>query len=86
MLRIVADIPIIRRIRRIRRIMFLGKIEEGLVIHKKDKIADIADRCGYSLHLADPADPADHVFRKNRKISSHPQERQNSRCCGSLRI
>ena len=43
MLRIVADIAIIRRIRRIRRIMFSGKIEKYLVIHKKDKIADVAD-------------------------------------------
>ena len=49
-------------------------------------IADVADGCGYSHHLADPADPADHVFRKNRKISSSPPETQNSGCCGWLRI
>ena len=55
-------------------------------LHWKHKIADVADRCGYSHHPADPADAADHVFRKNRKISSHPQERQNSGCCVLLRI
>ena len=76
MLRIVADISIIWRIWRI---IFSGKIENYLVIHMKDKIAEIANRCKYTDHPADLADP---VFRKNRKTSSYSQERQNSRCCG----
>ena len=59
----VADIGFIRRIRRI---MFSGKIEESLDVHQRHKVADIADGCGYSVHPADPADPADHVFRKYR--------------------
>ena len=59
----VADIWFIWQIRRIRWIMFSGKLEESLDVHQRHKVADIADGCGYSVH---PADPADHVFRKYR--------------------
>ena len=61
----VADIGFIRRIRRI---MFSGKIEESLAVHQRHKVVDIADGCGFRVHPADPADPADHVFRKYRRM------------------
>ena len=64
----VADIGFIRWIRRIWRIMFSGKTKKYLVVHKKPKIADVADGCGYRVHPADLADPADHVFRKYRRM------------------
>ena len=54
--------------------MFSGKIEESLDVHQRLKVADIADGCGYRAHLADPADPADHVFRKNGRIYRCPSE------------
>ena len=46
--------------------MFSGKIEESLDVHQRHKVVDIADGCGYRVHPADPPDPADHVFRRNK--------------------
>ena len=66
-----ADIVIIRQIRRIQRIIFLGKIGKYLEV---PQIVDLADGCIYSDHLADPVDPAEHVFRKNRKNLGVPQK------------
>ena len=54
--------------------MFSGKIEESLDVHQRLKLADIADGCGYMVHPADPADLADHVFKKNRRIFRCPSE------------
>ena len=70
----IADIGIIRRIRRIRGIMFSGNIEKYLKFNPRHKIADIADDSGYRDHPADPPDPADHDFRKDRKISKSQSE------------
>ena len=49
-------------------------IEKYLKINERHKVADIADDCGYRDHPADPPDPADHVFRKYRKISRNQSE------------
>ena len=70
----IADIGIIRRIRRIRRIMFSGNIEKYQKINERHKVADIADDCGYKDHPADLADPADDVFRKHKEIPKSQSE------------
>ena len=54
--------------------MFSGNKEKYLKVNQRHKVADIADDCGCRDHPADPADPADHVFRKRRRISKNPSE------------